>query len=45
VLELLEPFADELFYIYAIDDFVETSLYYENLEEISEEIVEKLLED
>ncbi len=45
VLELLEAFADELFFIHAIDDFVETSLYYEDLQKISEKTIEKLLED
>jgi len=45
ILELLEPFADDIFYLYAIDDYVETSLYYEELEEIDEEKIEKLLGD
>ena len=45
VLELLEPYADEIFYLYAIDDYVETSLYYEELENIDEDRIEKLLED
>jgi putative phosphoribosyl transferase len=45
VLELLEPYVDDIFFLYDIDDFVETSLYYENLEEISEETIEKLLEE
>lgn len=43
ILELLEPFADEVFFLHDIDDFVETSLYYENLASIDEEIIEKLL--
>jgi len=42
-LELLEPFADDIFFLYDIDDYVETSLYYENLDSVSEETIEKLL--
>ena len=45
VLELLEPFADDVFFLYDIDDYVETSLYYEELEKIDEDTIEKLLED
>ena len=45
VLELLEPYADEVFYLHDIDDFVETSLYYEDLDKISEEKIEKLLDE
>lgn len=43
VLELLEPFADDVFFLYNIDDYVETSLYYKDLEKIDEERVEKIL--
>ncbi len=43
VLELLEPFADDIFFLHDIDDYVETSLYYEDLEKIDEERIEKLL--
>jgi putative phosphoribosyl transferase len=43
VLELLKPFADDVFFLYAIDDYVQTSLYYEELEEIDEEKIEKYL--
>ena len=43
VLEQLEPFADDVYFLYDIDDYVETSLYYEEFEKISEEKVEKLL--
>jgi putative phosphoribosyl transferase len=43
VLELLEPFADDIFFLHNIDDYVETSLYYEELEKIDEERIEKLL--
>jgi len=45
VLELLEPFVDEIFFLYDIDDFVETELYYEDLEKIDDESIEKLLEE
>ena len=45
VLELLEPFVDEIFFLYDIDYFVETELYYENLEKIDDESIEKLLEE
>ena len=45
ILELLEPFADDIFFLYDIDDYVETSLYYENLDSVSEETIEKLLGD
>jgi len=43
ILELLEPFADDIFFIHNIDDYVETSLYYEKEEKINEQRVEKLL--
>lgn len=45
VLELLEPFADEIFFLHDIDDYVTTSLYYEELEKIDDEKIEKLLEE
>ena len=45
VLELLEPFADDIFFLHDIDDYVETSLYYEELERVTEETIEKLLEE
>ena len=45
VLEQLEPFVDDIFFLYDIDDFVETSLYYEEFEEIEDETIEKLLEE
>lgn len=45
VLELLEPFVDEIYFLYDIDDFVETELYYEELEKINDEKIEKLLEE
>jgi len=45
VLELLEPFADDIFYLYEIEDFVETELYYEELEKIDDTQIEKLLEE
>ena len=43
VLELLEPFADDIFFLHNIDDYVETTLYYEELELINEQKIEKLL--
>ena len=43
VLELLEPFADEIFFLHNIDDYVETSLYYEEFDNVDEERIEKLL--
>ena len=45
VLELLEPYADDIFFLHDIDDFVETELYYQDLENIDEEIIEKFLEE
>ena len=45
VLELLEPYADEIFFLHSIDDYVQTSLYYEEFEKINEERIEKLLEE
>jgi putative phosphoribosyl transferase len=45
ILELLEPFADDVFFLYDIDDYVETALYYEELENIDEEVLEKLLNE
>lgn len=43
VLEFLEPFADDLFFLHSIDDYVETALYYEELENIDEDRIEKIL--
>lgn len=45
VLELLEPFADEIFFLHDMDDYVETALYYEELKYIDDETIENLLED
>lgn len=45
VLALLEPFADDVYFLHDIDDYVETSLYYEELEKIDEDKIEILLED
>ncbi len=45
VIDNLEPFADEIFFAYNIDDYVETALYYKNLPPISEEHIEKILGD
>lgn len=43
VLEQLEPFCDDIFFIYDIDDYVLTELYYENFEHIGEERIEEIL--
>jgi putative phosphoribosyl transferase len=45
VLEVLETFVDDIFFLYDIDDYVETDLYYKNLEEIDDEKIEKILEE
>ncbi len=45
VLETLEPFADDIFYLHSIGDYVETSLYYDEFEDVDEEKIEKLLEE
>jgi putative phosphoribosyl transferase len=45
VLELLETFVDNLYYLHSIDDFVETALYYEELPTVSDEKIENILED
>jgi len=45
ILELLEPLADDIFYLHSIGDYVETSLYYKEFEKINEEKIEKLLEE
>ena len=45
VLELLESFVDDIYFLYDIDDYVETSLYYEEFEDIEDEKIEKLLEE
>ncbi len=42
-LELLEPYADDIFFLYDIDDYVETSLYYEELPRVQEDKIEKYL--
>lgn len=45
ILEQLEPFLDDIFFLYNIDDYVETSLYYQNLEKIDDEKIENFLEE
>jgi putative phosphoribosyl transferase len=45
VCELLEPYADKIFTLYNIDDYVETSLYYEDFPNIDEQRIDKLLKD
>jgi putative phosphoribosyl transferase len=44
VLELLEPFTDDLYYLYNIDDYVNTTLYYKEFKMIDDEDIERLLE-
>ena len=34
-----------IFFLHDIDDYVQTSLYYEKLEKIDDETIEKLLEE
>lgn len=43
VLELLETFVDDIFFLYDIDDYVETALYYEKLEILDDEEIEEIL--
>jgi putative phosphoribosyl transferase len=43
VLESLEPFADDVYFLHEIEDYVQTSLYYEELEDVNDETIEKLL--
>jgi putative phosphoribosyl transferase len=45
ILEELESFVDDIFFLHEIDDYVETSLYYKELEKIEDETIEKLLEE
>jgi len=45
ILEQLEPFVDDIYFLHNIDDYVETSLYYETLEKIDDSMIEKLLEE
>jgi len=43
VLELLEPFCDDIFFLHDIEDYVETALYYEELPRVDEEKIERIL--
>lgn len=45
ILDELESFVDDIFFLHEIDDYVETSLYYKELEKIENETIEKLLEE
>ena len=45
ILEQLEPFCDDIFFLYDIDDYVKTSLYYKEFKDIDDETIEKLLEE
>jgi len=44
-LDVLEPYADDIFYLHHIDDYVQTNLYYESLKDVSDENIEKYLEE
>jgi len=44
-LDVLEPYADDIFYLHHIDDYVQTDLYYESLKDVSDENIEKYLEE
>ena len=43
VLEVLETFVDDMFFLYDIDDYVQTSLYYKNLTMPDDEAIEEIL--
>jgi len=45
VLESLEAFADNVYFLHNIDDYVETQLYYKELAPVDDETIEKLLEE
>jgi len=45
VLEVLETFVDEIFFLYEIDDYVETALYYSQLTHIDDDEIEQILEE
>ncbi len=44
-IAVLEPFTDEIYYLHAIDDYVETYLYYQDFPKVSEEQIIKLLQE
>ncbi len=43
VIENIETFADEVFFAYNIDDYVQTNLYYKELPPVTDETIEKIL--
>jgi putative phosphoribosyl transferase len=45
VLELLEPFVDEIYFLHDIEDFVETDFYYKDLKKVEDEEIEKILQE
>jgi putative phosphoribosyl transferase len=45
VLEVLETFVDEIFFLYEIDDYVETAQYYKELPTLSDIEIEQILEE
>lgn len=44
-LALFESYADDVYFLHDIEDYVQTSLYYKEFEDVSDEEVEKLLEE
>ena len=45
ILEILETFVDEIFFLYDIEDYVQTKLYYKDFNDVNDEELEKLLEE
>ncbi|RLA72138.1 MAG: phosphoribosyltransferase [Epsilonproteobacteria bacterium] len=45
VHEALEPLADEIFTLHILDDYMDTPCYYQELERVSDEKIEKILGD
>ncbi len=45
VLEILETFVDEIFFLYDIEDYVQTEFYYKDFNDVNDEELEKLLEE
>ena len=45
ILEILETFVDDIYFLYDIEDYVETELYYKDFDEIKDEQIEKILEE
>lgn len=45
IVDLLEPFCDDVYFLYDLEDYIETTLYYEELDNVNEEKIEKYLEN